>query len=123
MSSWTTLPVPPSILMKNSYHAAIDLCDGECHHNSVSPAGLGAKKMHKKFRKLLLIALLVGGCALGLTALNGNWFAQTQSDQQSGPGPKPNVGETVIAPKKPDSATTIQPEVKKPERINPNEIY
>lgn len=78
--------------------------------------------MHVKFRKLLLILILAAGCALGLTALSGKWYAQPQSDDQSGPGPKPNVGETVIAPKKAQPAA-IQPVEKKPEKINPNEIY
>jgi len=53
-------------------------------------------------------------------ALDGPWFAQSQSDQQQS-GPKPNVDETVLAPKK--TAPSAAPAEKKPERINPNDIY
>lgn len=77
--------------------------------------------MHGEFRKVLLILILAAGCTFGLTALNGRWFAQPQSDQ--GPGPAPNVGETTIAPKKTKPTAGTQPEETKPERINPNEIY
>jgi Ca-activated chloride channel homolog len=45
--------------------------------------------------------------------------AARAQDQQS-PGPKPNVDETVIAPKKAQPAP--RPE-NKPEKINPNEVY
>jgi Ca-activated chloride channel homolog len=47
--------------------------------------------------------------------------AQTQ-DQPQAPGPKPNVDETVIAPKKTRPAPVAHPE-NKPEKINPKEIY
>jgi VWFA-related protein len=77
--------------------------------------------MRGKFGKLLMILILTAACALGLTAFNGRWFAQPQSDQ--GPGPTPHVGETTIAPKKTQPTAGTQPEEKKPERINPNEIY
>jgi len=62
---------------------------------------------------LLSLALIKSGV---LTASP----AQSQSDQQSGPGPQPDVGD-VLAPKKTQPAP-VQPE-KKPEKINPNEIY
>jgi Ca-activated chloride channel family protein len=43
-------------------------------------------------------------------------------DQQQSPGPKPNVDETVIAPKKTQPAPEVKPE-NKPEKINPKEVY
>jgi VWFA-related protein len=52
--------------------------------------------------------------------------AQSQGENQPGQqqppaGPAPQVGETVIAPKKTTPAPV--PEEKKPERINPSEVY
>src|SRR5579863_686970 len=49
-------------------------------------------------------------------------FAQTQDEQQPSTGPKPDVGETVIVPKKTDAAPAVKPEAKH-EKINPNEVY
>jgi len=80
-------------------------------------------------RFLLLLALAAAGC-LALTTLIPGWCTQSQ-DQQQQPqgqqpapdtGPKPDVGETVLVPKKTQPPPTVQPE-KKPERINPNEIF
>ena len=48
--------------------------------------------------------------------------AQTQDSQQPSTGPKPDVGETVIAPKKTEPAPNVKPEAKH-EKINPNDIY
>lgn len=107
--------------MTHSFDEAVDLHTGECHHKLMGLSGPGAKAMHEKSRKILLVLILAVGCTFGLAALSGRWFAQTQSDQ--GPGPAPNVGETTIAPKKTQPAAGTQPEEKKPERINPNEIY
>jgi VWFA-related protein len=47
---------------------------------------------------------------------------RAQDQQQPPSGPKPNVGETVIAPKKTQPAPAPPPE-EKHERINPNDVY
>jgi VWFA-related protein len=50
-----------------------------------------------------------------------DWYAQSNSDQQPSTGPNPEVGPTVLAPKKTQPAP---PETeKKPEPTNPNEIF
>ena len=50
-----------------------------------------------------------------------DWYAQSNGDQQPSTGPNPEVGPTVLAPKKTQPAP---PETeKKPERINPSEIF
>jgi VWFA-related protein len=50
-----------------------------------------------------------------------DWRAQSSGDQEPSTGPNPEVGPTVLAPKKTQPAP---PETeKKPERINPNEIF
>jgi Ca-activated chloride channel family protein len=63
---------------------------------------------------------LAGGALLLLSA---SVFAQPQDQAPSGSGPKPNVGETVLVPKKTTPAPAPQPETKKPEKINPKEIF
>jgi VWFA-related protein len=47
--------------------------------------------------------------------------AQSSGDQEPSTGPNPDVGPTVLAPKKTQPAPPV--EEKKPERINPNEIF
>lgn len=81
------------------------------------------KYMRKRSAKILLILLLAAGCFIAAALLDGRWYAQSQSDQQQSAGPKPNVGETVLAPKKTEPAPATAPTEKKPERINPNDIY
>jgi VWFA-related protein len=50
-----------------------------------------------------------------------DWYAQSNGEQEPSTGPNPEVGPTVLAPKKTEPAP---PEtVKQPERINPNEIF
>ena len=50
-----------------------------------------------------------------------DWYAQSTSEQEPSTGPAPEVGPTVLAPKK---TQPPPPETeKKPERINPNEIF
>jgi len=50
-----------------------------------------------------------------------NWYAQSSGEQQPSTGPNPEVGPTVLAPKKTEPPP---PETeKKPERINPSEIF
>jgi VWFA-related protein len=50
-----------------------------------------------------------------------DWCAQSSGEQEPSTGPNPEVGPTVLAPKKTQPAP---PEAeKKPERINPNEIF
>jgi VWFA-related protein len=71
---------------------------------------------------MLILALgTVTVLALASSPTAGFGQSQPQTDQQPTTGPKPDVGETVLVPKKTQPAT-VQPE-KKPERINPNEIY
>ena len=73
---------------------------------------------------LLMLILALGTVtvlALASSPTAGFGQSQPQTDQQPTTGPKPDVGETVLVPKKTQPAT-VQPE-KKPERINPNEIY
>ena len=77
--------------------------------------------MMKKSRQLFLILLLAAGCYLGLRAFSELGYAQTE--QQPDTGPKPNVGETVIAPKKTQPSPATQPAEKKPEKIDPSKIY
>jgi VWFA-related protein len=50
-----------------------------------------------------------------------DWYAQSNGDQQPSTGPNPEVGPTVLAPKKTQPAPTETE--KKPERINPSEIF
>lgn len=84
--------------------------------------------------------------ALGVVAIAaaGLWFFTSSAaarawQQEPGPGPNPQAGETVYAPKKsakpkpsqppqqPQASTPAQsqqaPQQKKPEKINPNQIY
>jgi VWFA-related protein len=87
----------------------------------------------KRYWPIALMAGVVG--VLVLASFPPKWFAQSQepspTGQQQTSGPQPDVGETVLVPKKtqpspsqPNSSqpTTVQPE-KKPEKINPNDIY
>jgi VWFA-related protein len=78
----------------------------------------------KRAYLLLTLALAVVG-VLTFAGFPPTWFAQsstqTPTEQQPTPGPQPDVGETVLVPKKTQPAP-VQPE-KKPEKINPNEIY
>ena len=49
------------------------------------------------------------------------WSAQQPDEQQPNTGPKPDVGETVLVPKKTEPKPA--PEEKKIEKINPNEVF
>jgi VWFA-related protein len=87
-------------------------------------------------KRYLVITLIVGVTgALALASFPPKWFAQSQEPAPSGQqqsGPQPDVGETVLVPKKsqpttpgqpaPSQPTTVQPE-NKPEKINPNNVY
>ncbi len=84
--------------------------------------------MSTRFRHQSLILLLVTVTLLALGFLaargSGQSHAQQQPSQQQPPsGPNPQVGETVIVPKKTPPAATPQPEQKKVDKINPSEIY
>lgn len=76
--------------------------------------------MNKRAARILIILLFAAASFIAANALGHRWYAQSQSDQQD-TGPKPNVGETVIAPKKTEPAPAAAE--KKPDRINPKEIY
>ncbi len=80
----------------------------------------------KNTKRYLPITLVVGVVGvLVLASFPPKWFAQPQepspTGQQQTTGPQPDVGETVLVPKKTQPAP-VQPE-KKPEKINPNDIY
>jgi VWFA-related protein len=64
---------------------------------------------------LLLVGLLV------FAGFAPSFCAQSNGDQEPSTGPTPDVGPTVLAPKKTQPAPP--PEEKKPERINPNEVF
>ena len=74
-------------------------------------------------RRLILALVFVTGSFLGFLTLVRNSDALAQEEQQPSSGPKPNVGETVVVPKKTQPAPAPPPGEKKPEKINPNEIY
>ena len=80
----------------------------------------------KKAYLLLTLALAIVA-ALAIASFPRAWFAQsptqTPTEQQPTTGPQPDVGETVLVPKKTQPAPTVVPPSKKPEKINPNEIY
>ena len=87
-------------------------------------------KSGKRYLPFALVLGVVG--VLVLASFPPKWLAQTQepppAGQEQTSGPKPDVGETVLVPKKsqPTTTTTTQPQNKpenKPEKINPNDIY
>ncbi len=82
-------------------------------------------KNHRAVLLLMLILALGSVTVLALASFPAEGFAQaqpqSQTEQHPTTGPQPDVGETVLVPKKTQPAT-VQPE-KKPEKINPNEIY
>jgi Ca-activated chloride channel family protein len=81
--------------------------------------------MRTKLRNRLL-ALGTAGIFAGFLICAGCELASPQdaqkSDQQPSAGPKSDVGETVLVPKKTQPAPPVAPE-KKIEKINPNEVY
>jgi Ca-activated chloride channel homolog len=89
-------------------------------------------KSRKQYLPIILMAMVVA--MLVLASFPPKWFAQsegqTSSGQQPTSGPQPDVGDTVLVPKRsqpsPSQPSTVQPEKKpenKPEKINPNEVY
>jgi VWFA-related protein len=91
-------------------------------------------KFNKRYLPIAFVAVVVG--FLILASYPPKWFAQgqdqPQSDQQPGSGPQPDVGETVLVPKKsqpaPSQPSTAQPAPStqpggRPEKINPNDVY
>jgi len=76
-----------------------------------------------KGRRTLLIFTLAAAAAAGFATRAHAWPAQSPDSQEPSTGPKPDVGETVLVPKKTQPAPPpVQPE-NKPEKINPNEIF
>jgi VWFA-related protein len=73
-------------------------------------------------RLRFLIVGSVAVCLIGLLILASSKSLRAQDQKQPSSGPQPNVGETVIAPKKTQPPPTPPPE-EKHERINPNDIY
>jgi len=82
--------------------------------------------MKIRTRRLLLVLALAAASCLAFASWAPSGSAQSQDQPQQSPpsdaGPKPDVGETVLVPKKTQPAAPAQPE-KKPERINPNEVF
>ncbi len=96
-------------------------------------------KNKKPYLPIILVAGIVA--VLLLASFPPKWFAAAQeppqSDQQPTSGPQPDVGETVLVPKKKSQPATTQPTTTqptadqpvpsqpgtKPEKINPNDIY
>jgi Ca-activated chloride channel family protein len=72
---------------------------------------------HSAAARFLTLSL-VAGAILFFWALG---FPQSQDQGPTTSGPKPDVGETVLVPKK--TAPAPQPEVKQPEKINPKDIF
>jgi VWFA-related protein len=71
-------------------------------------------------RYLRQLILVLAGLLLFASSAS-DWYAQSNGNQEPSTGPNPEVGPTVLAPKKTQPAP---PETeKKPERINPNEIF
>ena len=83
--------------------------------------------MTNQTRYLLLTLALAVVAVLAVAGFPAQWFAQTpvgsQTEQHPTEGPQPDVGETVLVPKKTQPNAPVQPERPKPEKINPNEIY
>ena len=79
---------------------------------------------------LPFLALAAAGCLVLMSSLaSGSAQSQDQQPQPQGQqqpapesGPKPDVGETVLVPKKTAPAAPAQPE-KKPEKFNPKETF
>jgi VWFA-related protein len=72
-------------------------------------------------RRCLRQAILVLAGLLLFASSASDWYAQSNGEQEPSTGPTPEVGPTVLAPKK---TQPPPPETeKKPERINPNEIF
>ena len=91
-------------------------------------------KLRKQYLPWGLFAGVVG--FLLLASFPPKWFAQSQepasSPQQQTQGPQPDVGETVLVPKKSQPTAPAQPAPAqpapaqpgtKPEKINPNNVY
>lgn len=70
---------------------------------------------------LLSTILFLLGVAPGLLPLRATPAQDPQQPPPGGPATEP--GETVVVPKKTPPAATVQPEEKKPEKINPKEVY
>ena len=96
----------------------------------------------KSRRIKLLCAIVVACAAVGVWIFCANRIARAQ--EEPGPGPSPQAGETVYAPKKsakpnvqqqpenqpseqpekvPGQAPQQAPQEKQPEKINPNQVY
>jgi len=65
--------------------------------------------------------ILVWVGLLALASLAPSLYARSNGEQEPSTGPNPDAGPTVLAPKKTQPAPP--PEEKKPERINPNEVF
>ena len=65
------------------------------------------------------LLVLVG--LLAFASFAPSLYARSNGEQEPSTGPNPDAGPTVLAPKKTQPAPP--PEEKKPERINPNEVF
>jgi len=79
--------------------------------------------MTTRNRKLVSILVLVGAGFLAFACFSSAGFSQQQGEQQPSGGPKPEVGETVLVPKKAQPAPAPVAPAKPLEKINPNEVF
>jgi VWFA-related protein len=70
-----------------------------------------------------LALLILAAGLLGLTTLVPRGFGKSQEGQPSSGGPNRGVGETVLVPKKTEPGRRAEPNAKKVERINPDEVF
>ena len=70
----------------------------------------------KSRRGKVVCAAAVACAAVGFYLFGSSMVAHAQ--QEPGPGPSPQAGETVYAPKK-----SAKPNIQQPEKINPNQVY
>jgi Ca-activated chloride channel family protein len=89
----------------------------------MSPAGVIMRRQPRIRARWLLPSaiLLLLGPAPGTHSLRAKPAQDQQQPQPGGPATEP--GETVVVPKKTPPAATTQPQEKKPEKINPKEVY
>jgi len=78
--------------------------------------------MRMRFRVQSSLRSLVAGSLLSLAVFVPSGFAQ-QGQEPSTTGPKRDVGETVLVPKKTPPAPPAESEAKKVERITPGEVF
>jgi VWFA-related protein len=87
-----------------------------------SHEGYGAFEMMATNRRLVLLAVWMAALLVGAWIYLPPSGVLAQGEQQPTTGPNPNVGETVVVPKKTPPPAQV-PAEEKHEKINPDEIY